>query len=209
MNKNFKLFLLTSFLLLINTTVFAETITFSANSMSGSAATSSSQTILRGNATVITETMEIHAQEIILSGDNYTNIKASGNITGKNKETGMTFSCQYMTYNRNTNIATLQDSVIFIDTENQIEAKAQHIEYNQNNEIAIMQIDVELSKEDKKCTAAYAVYKKDSQLLELSGNACVTMTQDIVRSQNITFNLQTNEINFDGHVKGTITTSGE
>ena len=50
----------------------AEKITFSAETMSGTAGSSTGTTRLKGNAYILTDSMEIHADEIILSGKNST-----------------------------------------------------------------------------------------------------------------------------------------
>ena len=73
--------------------LLAEKITFSANSMTGKAGDTNTATNLSGNAYVKTETMEISADNLELFGEDYQNIKASGNVSGKNLETHMDFTC--------------------------------------------------------------------------------------------------------------------
>ena len=65
---------------------YAETITFYASSMSGKAGSKDTSTILSGNAFIKTSSIEIYADKIELSGDDYKNIIAQGNIKGKNYE---------------------------------------------------------------------------------------------------------------------------
>ena len=59
--------------------------------MSGQAGNSASETRLTGNAYILTETMEIHADSIILSGKDYDHIRAEGNISGKNLESKINY----------------------------------------------------------------------------------------------------------------------
>ena len=184
---------------------FAEKITFSAGSMSGQAGDSSATTTLTGGAFVQTSSIEISADSIELSGDDYRFIKATGNISGKNLETKMEFTCDSMSYDRNTKVAQLEGNVKLVDTENDVNANAQLIEYNQNTNIAVLQIGITLTQKKNVCTGAYAVYQKNEQMLEISGNAQVKQEDDVFRAQQITLNLDTQNITLSGNVKGSVT----
>lgn len=208
--KNFTKGLYISFILfVINSQLFAEKIIFSANSMSGKTGDSSSTTELNGNAYILTETMEISADTITLSGDDYRLIEAFGKVKGKNLETKMEFSADTLNFDRTTKIAKLIGNVELIDTENSVKANAQRIEYNQDKEIAILQIEVILTQKENECTGAYAIYYKKQQVLELSGNAQVKQKNDTFRAQNIYFNMDTEEIKLGGNVKGSVTDTKE
>lgn len=188
-------------------TVCAETITFSADSMSGQTGDDSDYTKMEGNAKVTTDSMEIQADLIELKGEDFRYIVATGNIKGSNTKSKLDFTCEKLTYDRETEIATLENAVHLIDIENEVTADAQYIEYNQNTEIAIMQISVNLTQKDNICTAAYAIYRKTDQMLEMNGNPKVVQGKDTFRAQTITLNLDTQEISLDGRVKGSVTTN--
>lgn len=183
---------------------FAERITFSANGMKGQAGNSSSKTVLTGNAFVQTETMEISADKIELFGNDYRNILAEGNVSGENFESKMNFSCDILEYDRETKIALLRGNVVLKDEENGVDAQAQIIEYNQDKDIAILQIEINLVQKDNLCTGAFAVYKKTEQILEISGNAQVKQNNDTFRAQQITLNLETQDIVLSGNIKGSV-----
>ncbi len=185
--------------------LFAEKITFSANRMSGQAGNTNTTTTLSGNAYIKTETMEIQADEVELSGDNYRYIKASGSISGKNLEAHMDFNCDSLEYDRITKIALLKGNVKLDDKDNDVKAEAQIIEYNQDEEIAVLQVQIRLTQKDNVCSGSYAVYYKKSQLLELSGNAQVKQNEDVFRAQNISLNMETQDITLGGNVKGKVT----
>lgn len=184
--------------------LFAETITFSADSMTGQTGDSST-TSLNGHAYVKTDSMEISADKIELAGDDYDKIIAEGNISGKNIESQLEFTCETMEYDRNTKVALLKGTVNLVDVENDVKASAQIIEYNQDTNIAVLQIQVNLKQKDNVCTGAYAVYQKEAQILDISGNAIVKQGKDTFRAQQITFNLKTEDITLAGNVKGTVT----
>ena len=189
--------------------LFAEKIIFSANRMTGQAGNSNTTTSLSGNAYIKTESMEIQADDVELSGDNYRYIKASGNISGKNTKTNMDFTCDALEYDRTTKIAVLKGNVKLDDKDNEVKADAQIIEYNQDTEIAILQIQIKLTQKDNVCSGSYAIYYKTSQLLELSGNAQVRQKDDVFRAQNITLDMNTQDITLGGNVKGKVTETKE
>ena len=193
------------FFLIVSGQLFAEKITFSAGSMSGQAADSSATTTLTGSAFIQTSSIEISADTIELSGDDYRFIKAEGAVSGKNLETNMEFTCDSMSYDRQTKVAMLQGNVKLVDIENDVKADAQIIEYNQNTNIAVLQIGITLTQKKNVCTGAYAVYQKNEQLLEISGNAQVKQENDTFRAQQITLNLDTQNITLSGNVKGSVT----
>lgn len=188
-----------------------EEITFSGDSMRGSVSSSSdsskeSFTVLSGNAVVKTSTMEIRADSIELTGDDFNIIKARGNISGTNTESELEFKAQTLEYDREQKIVTLTGDVELKDLKNDVTAKAQIIEYDQNTDVAIMQIDVELKQKENVCTGAYSVYRKKEQTLDLSGNASVKQKDDMFRAQSISFNMDTEEIVLDGNIRGMVKT---
>ncbi len=183
----------------------AEKIVFSANRMSGQAGNSNTTTSLSGNAYIKTETMEIQAEEVELSGENYRYIKATGKVSGKNLESHMDFTCDSLEYDRTTKIALLKGNVNLDDKDNEVKAQAQIIEYNQNTEVAVLQIQLTLTQKENVCSGSYAVYYKKTQLLELSGNAQVKQKEDVFRAQNIILDMNTQDITLDGNVKGKVT----
>src|SRR5574344_1338571 len=186
----------------------AEKITFSANSMSDMTGEKSDYTKLEGNAKVKTESMEISADMIELKGEDFRYIIASGTVKGTNTESKLDFTCEKMTYDRTTKIATLENTVHLVDTEHDVTADAQLIEYNQNTEIAVMQIAVTLKQKDNVCTSAYAIYRKSAQMLEMSGNPKIVQGEDTFRAQEITLDLNTQQITLDGRVSGSVTDNG-
>ena len=189
--------------------LFAEKIVFSANRMTGQAGNSNTTTSLSGNAYIKTESMEIEADDVELSGDNYRYIKASGHISGKNTKSNMDFTCDALEYDRTTKIALLKGNVKLDDKDNEVRAEAQLIEYNQDTEVAVLQIQIMLTQKDNICSGSYAVYYKNDQLLELSGNAQVKQKEDIFRAQNITLDMDTQDITLGGNVKGKVTETKE
>ena len=173
--------------------------------MNGQAGNTNTTTSLSGNAYIKTETMEIQADDVELSGDNYRYIKATGHISGKNLKSNMEFTCDSLEYDRTTKLASLRGNVKLEDKENDVKADAQIIDYNQDTEIAVLQVQIKLTQKDNICSGSYAVYYKKAQLLEISGNAQVKQDDDLFRAQHITLDMNTQDITLGGNVKGTVT----
>ena len=191
-------------LVLCAASLCAEKISFSSGSMKGIVGDKSDTTELSGGAYVLTESMEISADSIKMSGKDFRFIEAAGTVKGKNSEAELEFECGSLKYDRETKIAELFDSVSLTDVKNNVTATAQMIEYNQTSDIAVMQMEIELKQKDNVCKGAYAVYRKKDQMLELSGNAQIKQGDDSFRAQEITLNLDSQEITLDGRVKGSI-----
>ena len=189
--------------------VFGENITFSADKMSGNAGENSDYTKLEGNSEINTAQMAIRADTIELSGKDFQYISASGAVSGNHIEGGFDFYCEKLTYDRVSKIALLEGNVKMEDAENEVVAESQFIEYNEKNDIAVLQIGINLKKNDSVCTAAFAIYRKKSKLLEMSGNTQVIRGDDTFRAQEIIFNIDTEEITMDGKVKGKVTDKNE
>ncbi len=185
-------------------TANAETISFRADRMTGSTKKNADKTTLSGNASITTENMELSAETIELSGKDFRFITASGGVTGKIKDSQMDFTCGTMTYDREKKTAVLKNTVHLVDVQNNVTADAEIIDYNQNTEIAVMQINVNLVQKENTCTAANAVYQKNEKMLLLTGNPTVQQGSDLFRAQEISLNLDTNEITLDGRVRGSV-----
>ena len=204
-----KITLTVLFFTLLICSAWAEKIIFSANSMSGKSGDSNTTTKLSGNAYIKTSSMEISAEEVVLSGEDYRYIKATGKVSGKNTETNMDSTCEELSYDRTTKVAELKGDVTLNDLDNDVKAQAQIIIYDQNKEVAVLQIKINLTQEDNICSGSYAVYYKENQILELSGNAQIKQKEDTFRAQHITLDMDTQDITLGGNVRGSVKDTGD
>ncbi|MCR5290328.1 MAG: organic solvent tolerance protein OstA [Treponema sp.] len=185
---------------------YAEEITFSAKKMSGNTGSKNDTISLLGKAHIETESISISADSITLQDTNYRYIIAEGTVICNDKQTGMDFTCQKILYDRNNKTVILQNEVHLTDQTNNVYAEAQRIDYNQNTQTAILQIAVTLKQKDNTCSSAYAIYYKQTQLLELDGNPTIIQGNDTFNAQQIRLNMDTQEITLIGNVNGTVTT---
>lgn len=183
----------------------ADVIQFKADSMTGNTGDGQEKTILSGRAWINTDKMDLHAGRIELTGENYDIITATENVSGTSTESGFTFTADKLTYDRRTDIVKLEGNVTLIDTDNDVTASAMMIEYNQKTETAVLQMNVRLVQKDSICTAALATWRKEEKMLEMSGSPKIVRKDDTFTAQEITFNMDTEEITLDGKVRGTVT----
>lgn len=211
MNKHkiFTTLLLTCLLLVMPVSILADTIQFKADSMSGNTGDGQENTVLSGRAWICTEDIEINAGTIELSGSNYDIITATDNVSGVNTGSGISFTADRLSYDRRTDIVKLEGNVTLIDTDNDVTATAYLIEYNQKTETAVLQMNVTLVQKDSVCTSALATWRKEEKMLEMSGSPKIVKKDDTFTAQEITFNLDTEEITLDGKVRGTVTDTSD
>ena len=202
--------LIASFLLIASLLLAAPVkITFSADKMQGSGEKGKNSTALTGNAKVSVDTLNIYGERIELYGKDYRYIKASGTVTGEDVKKGFTFSAASLSYDRETEVAEFMGQAKVEDTKNKVETVAERIEYNQKNEIILLQMAVTLKSKDIVCNSLFAVYNRNTSMLELTGKPTVKKGKDEFKAARISVNLDTEDIKLEGKVSGSVTEEKE
>ena len=184
-------------------------ITFSADKLQGSGGKGQTSTSLTGNAKVTVDSLNIYGERIELYGKDYRYIKASGSVTGEDAEKGFTFSAASLSYDRETEVAEFMGQAKVEDTKNKVETAAERIEYNQKNEIILLQIAVKLKSKDIACDSLFAIYNRNTSMLELTGKPTVKKGKDEFKAARISVNLDTEDIKLEGKVSGSVTEEKE
>ena len=184
-------------------------ITFSADKMQGSGEKGKNSTSLTGNAKVSVDSLNIYGERIELYGKDYRYIKANGSVTGEDAEKGFTFSAASLSYDRETEIAEFMGQAKVEDTKNKVETAAERIEYNQKTEIILLQMAVKLKSKDIACDSLFAVYNRNTSMLELTGKPMVKKGKDEFKAARISVNLDTEDIKLEGKVSGSVTEEKE
>ena len=184
-------------------------ITFSADKMQGSGQKGKNSTALTGNAKVSVDSLNIYGERIELYGKDYRYIRASGNVTGEDAEKGFTFSAASLSYDRETEVAEFMGQAKVEDTKNKVETAAERIEYNQKNEIILLQMAVKLKSKDIICDSLFAVYNRNTSMLELTGKPAVKKGKDEFKAARISVDLETEDIKLEGKVSGSVTEEKE
>ena len=207
--KKALLFLFAAFVSCLFSPLFAENISFSADKMTGSTGEESNYSRLEGNAFIKTDSIEIRADEIVLSGKDFRFINGMGKIVGKSYDSDFDFECEQFEFDRETEIVVMRGNVSLVDNANDVKATAQLIEFNQKTEIANMQISIKLMQKKNVCTGASAVYNKKEQTLRLTGSPKIQKDKDEFKANEIFMNLDSEEITLDGKVRGSVTDTKE
>lgn len=179
-------------------------ITFSADRMSGTSGKKNGTTELEGNAKVQIDSLEITGDNIELFGKDFRYVSASGGVKGVDTDKGFNFSADFLTYDRDLELASFRGHAELIDSKNDVVTSAGMITYNQKTEIAFLQLDVKLKRKEITCNSIFATYRRTVSLLELSGSPLVIRDGDEFRADRITVNLETEYISLDGSVSGSL-----
>jgi lipopolysaccharide export system protein LptA len=182
----------------------ADTFTFRADKMSGNKATGKEVTVLTGNAEVRSDNLLLKADRIELSGKDNNIIDCTGGVWGNQEEKQIFFKSDKMIYDRDKKVALMEGNSTLEDKKNQIVARGRYIEYDEDSEITVFQISVRLFKDNMVCRSEYAVYRRNDQLLDLSGFPVVYKKNDEFRADRIRVDLETDDVIMEGSVSGSI-----
>lgn len=206
MTKWIRFFIFFTFLVLpiISLSAAPAKISFSADKLQGTGAKGKTSTVLTGNAKVTVDSLTIYGEYIELYGKDYRYIKANGAVKGNDPEKGFSFSATSLFYDRETEIAEFLGTAKVEDTKNKVETAAERIEYNQKTEIILLQMAVHLKSKEIDCHALFALYNRNTSMLELTGKPVVKKGKDEFKAARISVNLDTEDIRLEGKVSGTV-----
>ena len=182
----------------------ADTFSFRADRMTGTRALGREIIILAGNAEVRSNSLILRADRIEIQGDDNQFIDCMGNVWGLEEEKEIVFQTDRLRYDRTRKIARLEGNATLEDRKNELVARGHYIEFDEDAEITVMQISVRLFKDDMVCRAEHAIYRRDDQLLDLSGFPVVFKRDDEFRADRIRVDLETDDVTMEGAVSGTI-----
>jgi len=206
MNKKAVLIFLLAFTTVL---IFGDTFTFSADRMSTVLAQGKERTLLSGNAVIISESTEIHADEIELYGEDSRFALCRGGITVTDEEKGIILICENLFYDRENDISRVQGYAEMEDQKNELVVKGGFLENFGKDDVTIIQIGVRILQEDMACRSEFARFQREDEILELSGMPFVYWKGDNYRASKIIINLDTDEIELEGEVSGTVTAEDE
>ena len=182
----------------------ADTFSFRADRMSGTRALGQEVIILLGNAEVRSDSLLLRADRIEIHGNDNQFIDCIGNVWGLEEEKEILFLTDRLRYDRTRKIARLEGNATLEDRKNELVARGKFIEYDDEAEVTVMQVSVRLFRDDMVCRSEFAVYRRNEQLLELSGFPVVFKGDDEFRADRIRVDLETDDVTMEGAVSGTI-----
>ncbi len=204
MNKKNSFLLFFIIFILAGNYCIADTFTFNGDNFSSTMSKGKEYTILSGNAKIVSGSTIINASKIELYGNNYRFAECTGTVKVEDNKKGLYITADKMVFDRIDDISRLEGSVVMEDFRNEVVVKGNYLEYSGKTESATVQIGVRILKEDMACRSEFALYNRESNILDLSGLPFVYWKGDEYRALKITINLDTDEIELEGKVSGLI-----
>ena len=165
------------FLLLSASMIFADNITFSGGTSSIVLRNGRENVVLSDGAAVTVGSMEINADTITLSGDNWRYVSCSGNATVSDSSRGIYIRTSSIWYDRTAERILISSWFEIDDTENEVYAAGASLEYLLKEELLRLSKDISLLKASDdsimRCTAESVVFSRTANTVELRGNAWV------------------------------------
>ena len=199
----------TLFLSVLTVSGWTDTFTFSADRMHTVLAKGKERTLLSGNAEIISKSTVITADEIEIYGSDSQFAICRGNVKVKDEEKGIILYSEDLFYDRENDVSRIEGYAEMEDQKNELVVKGGFLEHFGEEDITIIQIGVRILKKDMACRSEFARFKREEEILELSGLPFVFWKEDEYRAARIIINLDTDEIRLEGEVRGTVTTEEE
>ncbi|TVR00428.1 MAG: hypothetical protein EA403_11890 [Spirochaetaceae bacterium] len=187
----------------------ASTFTFSGDRTSIVFAAGRERTLLVGNARIVSEDTEIEAQEIEIYGDDFRFAVARGAVRVIDREQDIVLTADRLLYDRIERITRAEGNAVMEDRRNETVVKGALLENRGRENLTIIQVGVRILGEDLTTRSEFARYRRDQNILELSGLPVVFWRGDEYRASRIVIDIDRDEITLQGAVRGTITTSDE
>jgi lipopolysaccharide export system protein LptA len=163
------------------------------------------RTLLSGDARVTSDTMDIAAEEIEIYGEDFRYALCRGRVRAADEERGIRIESERLFFDREEEILRAEGDAVLEDIDNELVVRGGILETRQQEELTIAQIQVRIFGEDLTARGEYARYRRDEQVLELSGLPVVFWQGDEYRASRIIVNTETEEITLEGDVRGSIT----
>ena len=197
-------------LIVLPALLFADNITFSGGTSSIVLRDGRENVVLSGGASVTVESMEISADSITLSGDNWRYVSCSGNTTVKDESRGISIRTSSIWYDRSAERILISSWFEIDDTENEVSATGAALEYSLSDERLQLDKDVSLLKNTDdngimRCSAESVIFSRSDNTVQLRGSASVDWDGDSYEAEVISVDLDTDSISLDGRIRGTIT----
>ncbi len=166
-------------------------------------------TTIEGNVSILSESKEIYARSVSITGLDDPEFGGEGDVRVVDLERDMELKAQEFTYSSSGNMLRAKGDVRMEDRSNDLFIRCQLLTVMEEKDQVVMEIGVRLFKDDIICRSQYALYKREENLLELTGFPVVYKGEDQYRADRIRVNLETDEITMSGRIEGSLYTSRE
>ncbi len=187
----------------------AETFRFSGDETTVVFAEGQERTVLRGAASVVSDDTTISAEEIEIYGEDFRYAVARGGVEAADTEREIYITADELFFDREQDILRAEGNAVLEDRKNELVVKGNLLENRSSDEVTIAQVAVRILGEELTARSEFALYRRETEVLELSGLPVVFWKGDEYRAARIVVDLQQDEISLEGDVRGRITTEGE
>ena len=163
------------------------------------------RTLLSGEAWIRSDSMYIQADEIELYGEDFRYAICRGNISVTDDEQGIFLTAERLFFDRELDISRAEGNALMEDRQNEIVVRGGFLEHRAEEDLTLIQVGVRILGEDLTTRSEFARYRRDTEILELSGLPVVFYQGDEYRATRITIDLENDEIQLSRGVEGRIT----
>lgn len=186
----------------------AEKITFSGGSTRMSMQQGFQTITLGGGARITSGSIELYADQIVLSGSNFRYVTCTKGVKLNDTERGIKVLAQHLFFDREEQMILIDGFVELDDTTNEVHATAFMMQFALDQGEVLLQVEVRLFKHTDSgamvCKSDVLKFDRTNQTLELKGKATIDWAGDSYKAERITVDLETEEIAMDGAIKGVI-----
>jgi lipopolysaccharide export system protein LptA len=182
----------------------SDPISFSADKVRSVFASGREETILTGHASIKTGDIEIQADAIRLYGAKQRYIESTGSVSLRDNKRQVNLAGDGVFYDRESEILKVNGNAVMEDFKNEMVVRGGILESRNKENISIIQVGVRVFKKDIIARSEMLVYRRDEDMVELSGLPVVNKKKDEYRASIITINLKTEEIQLTGRVQGNV-----
>lgn len=162
------------------------------------------RTVLEGNAEVVSDDVALSADRIELSGTDFRYAETTGNVVVVDASRGLTINADALTFDRDTEDSRASGQVLVEDEENDLLLKGGFLETRDGGDLILVQVAVRVLRDDLTARSQFLRYRRPNEVLELSGFPVVYWRGDEYRAARIVLNLETEEIELQGQVRGSV-----
>lgn len=203
------------FILVISTITlnsFAERkiFTFSADYTSAKLAEGKEYTVLRGNAIVEADDVQITAGEIKLYGDNFQFAEVSETFSALDLKNDFSLEGDSLFYDRTEKLLRAEGNIIMKDAKNDVVIRSHFLESKNDGDFMVVQLGVRIvKKEELSARTEFLTYYRKTEILEMTGFPYALWKDDEYKADRISINLDNDEVTLEGKVQGFISTIQE
>lgn len=179
-------------------------IRFTARRVESDIAEGRERTLLSGAARVESDDVLVVAEEIEIIGADQRYVISSGRVQVTDLQNNIFLECNELFLDRREDVIRATGDAYMEDRENEVVVKGERIETWEQDDLTVITVNVRILGEDYTARGQFARYRRDAEMLELSGLPRVVWKGDEYEASRILIDLAADEIELIGDVRATI-----